>query len=331
MILLGIETSCDETAAAVFLNGELRANIITLQDIHLEFGGVVPEYASRAHQRLVLPAITSALKKAEVTISDLDGIAVTYGPGLIGSLLVGLNVAKGMALGLNIPWIGVNHMEGHLFANFVREPFPEFPFICLIISGGHTQLVLVKNLGDYTIVGSTIDDAAGETFDKVARMLGLNYPGGPAIQKAAEGGDPDFISFPRAMMEKGNLDFSFSGLKTAVLYYIQQQDASSIKKNLQHITASFEQAVVEVLVKKTMRVAAQYNISSIALAGGVAANKRLRKALSEELNRKDYKLYFPEMDLCTDNAAMIARAGLFYLQQGIHSSFDLAPQPSLSM
>ena len=331
MILLGIETSCDETAAAVLVNGELCANIITLQDIHLDYGGVVPEYASRAHQRLVLPAITSALKQADVTISELDGIAVTYGPGLIGSLLVGLNVAKGMAFGLDIPWIGVNHMEGHLFANFVREPSPEFPFICLIISGGHTQLVLVKDLGSYTILGSTIDDAAGETFDKVARMLGLNYPGGPAIQNAAEDGDPNFISFPRAMMERDNLNFSFSGLKTAVLYYLQQQNASAIQKNLRHITASFEQAVVDVLVKKTMRVAAQYNITTFALAGGVAANKRLRKALSEEVNQKDYTIYFPELDLCTDNAAMIARAGLFYLQQGKHSSFDLAPQPSLSM
>jgi N6-L-threonylcarbamoyladenine synthase len=331
MIILGIETSCDETAAALLDNGTLASNVISTQDIHTLYGGVVPEFASRAHQQHILPVLRRALDDAGLQLSEIDGIAVTYGPGLVGSIVVGLNVAKGMATGLNKPFIGINHMEGHIFANFIQEPSPEPPFLCLIISGGHTQLVLVETLGSYRILGGTIDDAAGEAFDKVSRTLGLGYPGGPAIEAAGADGDPEYVHFPRAMLEPGNFNFSFSGVKTSVLYYTNQLSSEEKKQNLHHLAASFEQAVVDVLVKKTFAAIEQYRIGQIALAGGVAANSRLRSAFLSAAEKKGIALFLPSRILCTDNAAMIAKAGQFYLEKGENSAFNLGPRPSLTL
>ena len=331
MIILGIETSCDETAAAVLDNGELRSNIISIQDIHRAYGGVVPEFASREHQKLILPAISAALKEANVTLSQLNGIAVTYGPGLVGSVIVGLNVAKGLSFGLGIPFIGVNHIEGHLFANFVEKPFPQFPFICLIASGGHTQLILAEQPGSYQTLGNTIDDAAGEAFDKVARMLGLGYPGGPAVEKAGTGGDPNYVHFPRAMMDKDNLDFSFSGVKTAVLYHVRKISQEELRQDMKSIAASFETAVVDVLVKKTIIAAQKYAISQIVLAGGVAANKRLRDTFNKETRKREYTFFVPSPVLCTDNAAMIARAGKYLFEKKMYSEYSLGANASLKL
>ncbi len=331
MRILGIETSCDDSAAAVVEDDRILANVISSQAIHQDYGGVVPEYASRAHLRLLPAVMKSALRQAQVQLSELDGIAVTYGPGLAGSVLVGLNVAKSLALALELPWVGVNHLEGHIFANFLIPDSPTFPFLCLIVSGGHTQLVIVEAEECYRTIGRTIDDAAGEAFDKVARVLGFGYPGGPAVARLAESGDPQRVTFPRAMMEEDNFDFSFSGLKTAVLYYVRALSEDEVQRQLSDIAASFQAAVVDVLVRKTIAAAEKYELPTICLAGGVAANKALRQALAAEAAARGCRLHVPPPVLCTDNGAMIARAGISHLQRGRRSSDELRAEPALTL
>jgi len=327
MVVLGIETSCDETAAAVYANGRVLSNIVASQYVHQHYGGVVPELASRAHVKLIGPVIREAVHRAGLSQGALEGIAVTYGPGLMGSLLVGLHVAKGMALALNIPWVGVNHMEGHLFSNLIESEGPEPPFLTLIVSGGHTELILVEQPGAYRKLGQTKDDAAGEAFDKVARILGLGYPGGPAIDALAPEGNPNYVRYPRAQLD--GLDFSFSGLKTGVLYHFNRLSPQEREGHRADIAASFQAAVVEVLVEKTFRAAAAYGVRDIALAGGVACNRALRQSMKMRAEESERRLFIPPPRFCTDNAAMIARAGAFYLERGICSDFSLTPQPYL--
>ncbi len=330
MIILGIETSCDETAAAVWAHDRLAANKIASQEVHAKFGGVVPELAARAHVQLIAPIMESALLEANINKRELQGIAVTYGPGLAGSLLVGLNFAKAMALALNIPLVGINHLEGHLFSNSILEAGPQPPFICLIISGGHTQLVMVKNWRDYQILGRTRDDAAGEAFDKVAKMLDLPYPGGPAIDKLAREGNASYLKLPKAKFKDGEFDFSYSGLKTAVLYQLQSLDAAERAQRKADIAASFQYAAVEVLIENSLKAATENKLNQLALAGGVACNSYLRKRLQDECRKNGLELFIPPAILCTDNGAMIARAGKFYLENSQTSDFSLSPKPSLS-
>lgn len=331
MIVLGIETSCDETAAAIYSDKGLLSNEISSQTIHIKYGGVVPELASRAHIQLILPIVKAALKTANVIISKLDGIAVTYGPGLVGSILIGLNFSKAMAFSLNIPYIGINHIEGHIFANFVFSQKPTPPFITLIVSGGHTMLVLVKDLGEYLILGSTKDDAVGEAFDKVAKMLNLGYPGGPIIDKTAKLGSPEYITFPRARFSDDRLDFSFSGLKTAVLYHIKSLTSEQIKFYRADIAASFQMAAIDSLMKQSLAAMNQYQINKLAVVGGVARNSLLREKLQKAANKVGFELFIPPPVLCTDNAAMIARAGYFRLLLKQSSPFSLSPVPSLKL
>jgi N6-L-threonylcarbamoyladenine synthase len=331
MNILGIETSCDETAAAVWLDDHLGSNIIASQTVHAELGGVVPELASRAHVQLIVPTVEKALKEAGVTQQELNGIAATYGPGLAGSLMVGLNFAKATALALDIPFVGINHLEGHVFSTSVLEDGPQPPFIALIISGGHTQLVKVDAWGQYQILGSTRDDAAGEAFDKVAKMLGLSYPGGPAVEQLAKDGDPDYMSFPKARLKDNELDFSYSGLKTAVLYHLQSLTENQRTENRAHIAASFQNAAIEVLVENSLRALETNQIRQLTIAGGVACNAYLRDRLTRETEQLGTELFCPTPILCTDNGAMIARAGKFYLEQNQRSGFGLRPQPSLSL
>ena len=332
MKVLGIESSCDETAAAVLEDGKLLSNVILSQlDVHRKYGGVVPELASRAHVQAILPIIREALNEAHLGREAIDGIAVTYGPGLIGSLLVGLNVAKGMAAVLDKPLIGVNHIEGHIFANSLDHPEMDLPFLALIVSGGHTQLVDVQDWGKYAIVGKTIDDAAGEAFDKVAKLLGLGYPGGPEINRLAKTGDPDFVKFPRAWMGADNLNFSFSGLKTAVLNYVESKSDEFKQKHLADIAAGFQQSVVDVLIEKSRKALVRLGYKTMALAGGVARNSALRKAFLKMGEQNSLTIYLPDYDFCTDNAAMIARAGEFYFQRGQTSTLDLDADPSLKL
>jgi len=331
MNVLGIETSCDETAAAVLDDGLVRSNIISSQHVHSKYGGVVPELASRAHMRLIVEIVEEALVQAGTSKYELDGIAVTQGPGLVGALLVGLNFGKAMAYGLKIPFIGVNHMEGHLYSNFLSEEKPSYPFLSLIVSGGHTMLVHVTSLFRHRMLGQTRDDAAGEAFDKVAKMLGLGYPGGPIIDKLAINGDPEVITFPRSYLEEGTFDFSFSGVKTSVLYYLKRQgilnsemNKSSIDgQHLANICAGFQLAVVDVLVGKTMAAAAKTRVKDVTLAGGVSANSLLRNRMREEAEKHQYRLFYPRLEYCMDNAAMIAYVGWMKLREGIKSDFEL--------
>jgi len=331
MKLLGIETSCDETAAAVWLEDRLTSNIVASQEVHQKYGGVVPELASRAHVQLILPTVQKALKEAEIEKEYLDGIAVTFGPGLAGSLLVGLNFAKAMALALDIPIIGVNHIEGHIFSNSVLGEGPPPPFIALIISGGHTQLVLVHEWGKYEILGKTRDDAVGEAFDKAAKMLELSYPGGPAVDKLAATGDPEYLDFPKGRIKDSELDFSYSGLKTAVLYHLQSLSPEERERSKADVAASFQKAAIEILIENSLKALEKYQIDQLALAGGVACNSLLRNRLKEESEKHGFKLFTPPLNLCTDNAAMIVRAGRFYLERGERSEFSLSPVPSLRL
>ena len=331
MKLLGIETSCDETAAAVWLEDRLASNIIASQEVHEKYGGVVPELASRAHVQLILSTIQKAFQEAEIEKGRLDGIAVTFGPGLAGSLLVGLNFAKAMSLALNVPIIGVNHIEGHIFSNSVLEEGPQPPFIALIISGGHTQLVLVHEWGKYEILGKTRDDAVGEAFDKAAKMLELPYPGGPAVDKLAQQGDPEYLEFPKGRIKGSELDFSYSGLKTAVLYHLQSLSPGDRKSHKANVAASFQKAAIDILIEKSLKALGKYRMTQLALAGGVACNSYLRQRLQKESKKNGFKLFVPPISLCTDNAGMIARAGKFYLEQGQKSDFSLSPKPSLSL
>jgi N6-L-threonylcarbamoyladenine synthase len=317
--ILGIETSCDETSAAVVGDGGyIASNIIASQiAVHRQFGGVVPEVASRQHLEKITYVVEKAIKDAGLGFQDLDGVAVTVGPGLIGALLVGVAAAKAYSYALNIPLAPVHHLEAHLYANFLanRELTP--PLVCLVVSGGHTSLIFLKDHLEYEILGATRDDAAGEAFDKIARVLGLPYPGGPALEELAQGGDPLAIRFPRAWLGNNSLEFSFSGLKTAVLNYLRDHDEEK-SKELFHsdVAASFQAAVVEVLVKKTVTAAKLRGVSDVCLAGGVAANSALRELFEREAARENLRFHFPEKKLCTDNAAMVACAGYYHFLKG---------------
>ncbi|MBD3374929.1 tRNA (adenosine(37)-N6)-threonylcarbamoyltransferase complex transferase subunit TsaD [candidate division KSB1 bacterium] len=331
MLVLGIETSCDETSAAVVDKNRTLSNIVATQTEHIEFGGVVPEFASRAHIRQLPTIVRMALKKADVQICDLDGCAVTYGPGLAGSLLIGLLFCKGLAQSLKIPWIGINHLEGHIMAVAAEKAPPDFPYLALVVSGGHTLLVKVENPLQYEIVGRTIDDAAGEAFDKTAKILGLGYPGGPIIERHAKNGNGRAIDFPRAMLDKNHLDFSFSGLKTAVLYYAQSLSTRERQDKVDDIAASFQQAVIDVLVEKSMRALERFKIKNFILSGGVARNSTLRDAFSHSCRENQIDFRVPAPELCTDNAAMIARVGHIRLQRGEFSANTLDVKPNLSL
>jgi N6-L-threonylcarbamoyladenine synthase len=331
MKILGVETSCDETSAAVIENGKILSTIISSQEIHSNFGGVVPELASRAHIRLIVPIVEKALRSAGVSLNQLNGLAVTCGPGLVGALLVGLNFIKGLSASLNIPYIGVNHIEGHIYGNLLSQKEIEFPIVFLIVSGGHTQIVLMEDHLKYQILGKTRDDAVGEALDKGAKMLGLGYPGGPVIDKLAKTGDPNYIKFPRAWLKGNNFDFSYSGLKTALLTWINARQPNDITENIHHICASYQAAAVEVLVKKTIMAAQQYKVKTVAIAGGVAANSLLRASLLDDAKTNKMNVFLPENIYCTDNAAMIARVGEAYLNTGYTSPFSLNAFPSLKL
>ena len=330
MLVLGIETSCDETAAAVLKDDKLLSNIVFTQMIHEEYQGVVPELASRAHIVYIRKVIDKALKEAGVKYSDLDGIAVTHGPGLVGALLVGLSVAKSMAYSLNIPYIGVNHMEGHLFATMLSEKV-NFPAIALIISGGHTMLLYVEAPGKYKLLGQTRDDAVGEAWDKVAKLLGLGYPGGVKIDNLAKDGDVNFVDFPKGLYHSKDYDFSFSGLKTAVLNYISTQDIDFVRENIAHICASFQKSVVDVLSKKAFNAVKEYKVNQLIFGGGVSRNSYLRYRFMKEAKRKKIDIAFPIPDFCTDNAAMIAYAGMTKLKNGEISDLNLNAIPNLKL
>lgn len=336
-IILGIETSCDDTAAAVLINGELVSNVQTAQLEHSQFGGIVPEVAGRAHQRLIVPVVQAALEEAGIKTSDLDAVAVTYGPGLAGSLLVGLSFAKGLCLSLGIPLIGVNHLEGHIYSVFIEKPRPQFPYVCLTVSGGHTQLDLVQEGMIHEPIGRTRDDAAGEAFDKVARMLGLGYPGGPEIDRLAAKGDPSFIDFPRTRLqnERGLFDFSFSGIKTSVLYTLtpltpEDRDAYLVEHR-SDLAASFQQAVVDVLVGGLQDAAKHAGASSIAIVGGVSANSQLRTEAQAMADESELHLFIPKLKYSMDNAAMIAVVGNMKYLMGRTDSLDLTVEPALSL
>jgi len=310
--ILAIESSCDDTAAAIINNGKIRSNIVSSQQVHEQYGGVVPELASRAHQQHIVPVVDAALKEAGVTKHDLDAVSFTQGPGLLGSLMVGANFAKSLALGLNIPLIGVNHLDAHVLAHFIDGNNPRFPFICLLVSGGHTQLIKVNSPSDFEILGKTRDDAAGEAFDKTAKMLGLPYPGGPVLDKLAQNGDRGRFKFPDSRVEA--LDFSFSGLKTAVLYFIrdeEKKDANFVEQNLNDICASIQHTIVSYLMRKLKKAVKETGIKEVAIAGGVSANSGLRAAVTELANKHHWKVHIPELEYCTDNAAMIAQTAHF--------------------
>ncbi len=336
-VLLGIESSCDDTAAAVVAGGALRASVVASQPVHEDFGGVVPELASRAHQRLIVPVVEAALAEAGVGKRDLDAVAVTYGPGLAGSLLVGLSFAKALALGLGVPLVGVNHLEGHLYSVFIERPHPPFPYLCLTVSGGHTQLVLVRKGFRHEVLGTTRDDAAGEAFDKVAKMLGLGYPGGPAIDRLAERGDPAFQDFPRTRLggADGPFDFSFSGIKTAVLYYLNRfSDAERetlLADHLPDLAASFQTAVVEVLVGALRDAARATKVGAVAVVGGVSANRQLRREAEAMAEADGLRLFIPKPAYSVDNAAMIAVTGHFKWAAGIESPLALSAVPNLAV
>lgn len=321
---MGIETSCDDSCVAILKNErELLVNLISSQiDIHTIFGGVVPEIASRKHLEAINPLIEKALADANLSYEDLDLISVTKGPGLMGSLLVGISAAKALSLATNTPMIGANHMKGHICANYLANKDLKPPFVTLVVSGGHTYLIKVKSYNKYEVVGKTRDDAAGESFDKVARKMGLGYPGGPKIDKLAKEGNPYAIDFPRVMLEKDSYDFSFSGLKTAVLNYMNQKAQKGEEIIKADVAASFQQAVVDVLVKKSLRLIDETGYDKFALSGGVAANSKLKEEFAKALKDRNVKLYYPDIKLCTDNAAMIAMAGyLDYKNGGISDNF----------
>ncbi len=331
--VLAIETSCDETAAAVVRNGrEVRSNIISSQiELHKIYGGVVPEIASRKHIEKINQVIEEALAEAQTSLEDIDVIGVTYGPGLVGALLVGVAEAKAISFAAKKPLIGVHHIEGHICANFIEHKQLEPPFLCLVVSGGHTHLVLVKDYGVYEIIGRTRDDAAGEAFDKIARAIGLGYPGGPKIDKLSREGNPDAIVFPRAHIEGAPYDFSFSGLKSAVLNYLNSQQMKNEEINKADVAASFQQSVVDVLVSRTMLAAKDFGMKQVAVAGGVAANSALKKAMMEACKENRLDFYCPSPVYCTDNAAMIGAAAYYEYIKGNFSGLDLNAVPNLKI
>jgi len=328
--VLGVETSCDETAVAVVEDGRVLSNLIASQvDLHARFGGVVPELASRAHVEALTPLTEAALDRAGCRFADLDGVAVTVGPGLVGALLVGIAAAKGVAFATSAPLVGVNHLEGHLYANFLEHEGPLIPCVCLVVSGGHTMLVHVPEEHRYRMLGQTVDDAAGEAFDKIARFLGLGFPGGPALDRLAGEGDPRAVAFPRAMADSGDYDFSLSGLKTAVLRHVKRERAAGREVDLADVAASFQEAIVDVQVTKTMRAAAECGVTTVLLGGGVVANTRLRERMSAEGADHGVRVVFPSTLLCTDNGAMIARAGASRLERGERTPFDVGADPAM--
>lgn len=318
MLILGIESSCDETAAAVMEDDQrLLANVINSQvDIHGRYGGVVPEIASRQHLENIYPVVEEALSQAGVTLDRIDGIAVTQGPGLIGSLLIGVSFAKAISFVRGIPYVGVDHLTGHLFSAFLEEQKPEFPYIALLASGGHSSIYMVHGLLQFTLLGRTRDDAAGEAFDKVSKFLELGYPGGPVISNHARSGNPRAVNFPRAWLDPESLDFSFSGIKTAVVNYVHQLQEKGGKPEVSDVCASFQEAVVEVLAEKGLKAAERHGVKTMVLAGGVGANERLRQYLSEKTRKRGINLFMPSLPFCTDNAAMIALCGYYRFQRG---------------
>lgn len=330
--ILAIETSCDETACAVLENGRalLSSTVASQMDIHARYGGVFPEVASRQHVLSIIPVVEQTLVQSNLSLKDIDAVAVTRGPGLAGSLVVGMNMAKGIALGMNLPLVGVNHLEGHIYSSWIYNagesapPEPQFPLMALLVSGGHTELNLMTDHLTYRRLGATLDDAAGEAFDKVARLLGLPYPGGPAVQRAAETGDPTRFKFPRAKLE-GEYDFSFSGLKTAVLYEVNDLKKKGKTLPVEDLAASFQSAVVDVLFKKTIQAARAYGAREILVAGGVSANRALRQAFQSQ---DEFKVHIPAFSLCTDNAAMIAAAGYYRYALGHVSALNIDVQPT---
>ncbi len=328
-IILGIESSCDDTSAAVSLGKKILSNVISSQKIHEQYGGVVPELASRAHQSNIVPVVHAALQDAGMSVSDLDAIACTFGPGLLGSLLVGASFGKSLSQSLDIPLIDVHHMKAHVLAHLIDDgnPVPEFPFLCLTVSGGHTQIVLVQSPYDMEVIGETLDDAVGEAFDKTAKMLGLPYPGGPLIDKLAQDGNENAFAFSIPKIE--GLNYSFSGIKTQVLYFLRQQkelDDRFIEKRMNDIAASVQKVLIDFLVQKLVRASRETGINEIAIAGGVSANSALRKQLREDANKHGWNIYVPDFQYCTDNAGMIAIAGYFDFKRNRNAGLSLAPR-----
>ncbi len=328
--ILGIESSCDDTSAAVLKNNKILANVIANQDVHKFYGGVVPELASRAHQQNIIPVVHRALDIAKINKNQLNGIAFTNGPGLLGSLLVGASFAKSFSMALGIPLVEVNHMHAHILAHFIedeQQPVkPEFPFLCLTVSGGHTQIMLIRDYFDMEVIGQTIDDASGETFDKVAKIMGLPYPGGPLIDKMAREGNPHAIKFPHPKIP--GLDFSFSGLKTSVLYYLRdrlKEDSGYIEKNKFDLSASVQHTIIEILMNKLRKAAKETGIRHVAIAGGVSANSGLRQAMINEREASGWQVYIPKFEYSTDNAAMIAITGYFKYMEGAYAKQDITP------
>lgn len=330
--ILAIESSCDETSASVILNGKVLNNIVATQSVHEKYGGVVPELASRAHQENLIPVILEAITSAGISKDKFSAVAFTRGPGLMGSLLVGVSFAKAFAYAQKIPLIEVNHMQAHILAHFIDDPKPAFPFICLTVSGGHTQLVLVKDYLEMEVIGETQDDAVGEAFDKTAKLLGLPYPGGPLIDKYAKLGNPKAFQFPITRMP--GLNYSFSGIKTAVLYFLRDQlkvNAQFIEENLPDLCASIQYSLIEMLLLKLKDAVKQYGVKEIAIAGGVSANSGLRKTLGELADKKGWNLYVPKFEYCTDNAAMIAMAAHYKYLKGEFSSMDVTPLAKMKL
>ncbi len=321
--ILAIESSCDETSAAVCVDGKILSNFIANQTVHEQYGGVVPELASRAHMQHIVPVVHQALAKAGCALADMDAIAFTQSPGLIGSLLVGVQFAKSMALALQKPLIAVHHMQAHVLANIIQQPGPSFPFLCLTVSGGHTQIVLAHSPLQLEVIGQTIDDAAGEAFDKTAKLLGLPYPGGPLVDKHAQKGNP--LRFTFAEPQIPGLDFSFSGLKTSVLYFLQKQEAGFIPENLDDLCASVQYTIIRILMKKLQKAVKQTGITRVCIAGGVSANSGLRKALQQTGEQQGWQTFIPPFEYCTDNAAMIAITAYYKYKAGVFSSLDAVP------
>ena len=327
MIVLGIETSCDETAASICSNKKILSNIVSSQYMHSDYGGVVPEIASREHEKYLNIIVNSAIKESGIKLSNLDAIAVTQGPGLAGTLLTGISFAKGLSLSLDIPIVAINHLEAHIFANFLTEPNLKYPFVCLLVSGGHTQLWHVKNINDYYLLGETLDDAAGEAFDKGARILDLGYPGGPEIEKAGINGNPMAINFPRSLLGNNSLDFSFSGLKTSLLYFMDKNNKDKVFST-EDIASSYQEAIIDALCTKLKRAVKFTKTERCVIAGGVAANARLRKKIKSSLS---IDLYFPSLKYCTDNAAMISFLGEMKLSQDVNSGLNFSVEPNLRL
>ena len=328
MIVLGIETSCDETAVSVCKDGSILSNVISSQLVHTDFGGVVPEIASREHEKMLNNITIKALSDASIKLNQIQGVAVTSGPGLAGSLLTGVSFAKGLALGLNIKIISINHLEAHIIANVLEQPNIEFPFICLLVSGGHTQIWLVNKLDSYVLIGETRDDAAGEAFDKGARIIGLGYPGGPAIEKCAAKGNPNIIDFPRPLVKSSKIEFSFSGLKTSLLYFMDSYKESK-KYSISDVAASYQNAIIDCLISKLQLAVNQTGVNTITIAGGVAKNLVLRNQLKEVFPKNE--MIFPDLNYCTDNAAMISFLGEKKFNLGCKSNIDFGIMPNFQI